>query len=454
MTENNVKIPVYRRGSRGPEVGNIQTMLGNYYTDQGGKVDNAYGQKTHNAVYNWQENWNKNNPNDQISVDGMVGRQTLPRLKRWYESRQKPQAVKDPAAEMKPGEQAAPLVTEKPAAKPQPALKAVDPESPTAGMDYLNSLYTPPEDEEKMRKASLANQRILAVGDALRHLANIHYTIKGASPQKFNQPWKEVDDRYQKEKALRDARNQRYYTYQQAKAAQDAAQDRFEREYGLKQANLLSQNAYRQGQLTNQRDYQQGRLMLQEKLGTAQQKERERHNLVAEKQGQQRIGIASQNSKSMDAYRKWRMGGGGNKKNGVPMASAVGQLTAPSNSTAFKAQKEQLYFKAEMINKALAEQNGWVPDFMGGYKDASGKKVTDPRLIEVGNLKSFFGDKRDYDAALKAIMSNEELAQFARDDLRWTEQQNGGSSSYHDDDDDDGTNLNLDGSNGLNLDLE
>ena len=101
----------------------------------------------------------------------------------------------------------------------QPVLNG---NSSTAGMDYLNSLYTSPQEEERLRKASAMNQKILAVGDALRHIGNIANTVNYAPAQQLNNPVVEEQARYERGKALRDRANQQYYTYQQAKAAQDA----------------------------------------------------------------------------------------------------------------------------------------------------------------------------------------------------------------------------------------
>lgn len=109
-----------------------------------------------------------------------------------------------------------------PVAKPQPTLPAIDPNSDTAGMDALSSMVTTPQEEERMRKASVANRRIMAVADALRHIGNIYNTVNYAPAQQFNNPVVEEQQRYEKGKALRDAANLKYYTYQQAKAAQDA----------------------------------------------------------------------------------------------------------------------------------------------------------------------------------------------------------------------------------------
>ena len=112
------------------------------------------------------------------------------------------------------------LAPKQPSTTPTTTLN-VDPNSDTAGADAISKLFTPPEEEERKRRASIANQRIAAVGDALRHIGNIYYTTKGAPAQKFNNPVKEEEDRYQKEKAIRDRNNQYYMTYQRAKERQE-----------------------------------------------------------------------------------------------------------------------------------------------------------------------------------------------------------------------------------------
>lgn len=108
--------------------------------------------------------------------------------------------------------------------------------------------YTSPEQEEKLRKASVANQRILALGDALRHIGNIATTINYAPSQQFNNPVQEEYARYERGKALRDKANQTYLTYQQAKAAQDAKQRQWEMQFRYNAAkdaaNLKAQQDY------------------------------------------------------------------------------------------------------------------------------------------------------------------------------------------------------------------
>ena len=117
-----------------------------------------------------------------------------------------------------------------PSANANGVVKPIDSNSSTAGMDYLNSLYTSPQEEERLRKASVMNQRILAIGDAIRHIGNIANTVNYAPAQQLNSPVQEEYARYQQGKALRDRANQQFYTYQQQKAAQDAKARQWEAE--------------------------------------------------------------------------------------------------------------------------------------------------------------------------------------------------------------------------------
>ncbi|MBR1447859.1 MAG: DUF4200 domain-containing protein [Prevotella sp.] len=123
------------------------------------------------------------------------------------------------------------------------AVGAVDPTSSTSGMDAVSSMLTTPQQEEKIRRASIANQRIMALGDALRHVGNIYHTVNYAPSQKFNSPVTEEYERYQKGKAVRDAANLKYYTYQQQKAAQDARAKQWETEANYQNESLKLRRA-------------------------------------------------------------------------------------------------------------------------------------------------------------------------------------------------------------------
>lgn len=135
----------------------------------------------------------------------------------------------------------------------------VSPNSSTDGMDYLGSLLTTQADEERMRKASLNNRRIMAVSDALRHIGNIYNTANYATPQQFNNPVLEEKARYENERSVRDAANLRYYSYKQAKAAQDAKQRQWEQQlkYNMAKdaANLQALTDYRNATIAEQQRY-------------------------------------------------------------------------------------------------------------------------------------------------------------------------------------------------------
>ena len=109
---------------------------------------------------------------------------------------------------------------------------------PITNMDELAQAmgYTSPQEEERLRKASLTNQRIMAIGDALRHIGNLYYTINGATPQKYNSPVLEEEQRYLRGKAMRDKANHTYLTYKQAKDKQDQQAKQWEAQFNYNMA--------------------------------------------------------------------------------------------------------------------------------------------------------------------------------------------------------------------------
>ena len=188
--------PIYRRGSRGPVVGEIQTMLGKGYTDLNGVVDNNYGPITRDAVWNWQTQWNNANPNDQIKVDGKVGPETLPRLTQWYQAQQTQQPVV---------EQPQPVVTQPQTTPQQPVAATAAPKIDTT--NAIGSLAeilgpTPAEREAREQKLERNRQQMTmwaALFDGLRQLGNLYYTTKGATPQQLETPYKQIDENYQRD---------------------------------------------------------------------------------------------------------------------------------------------------------------------------------------------------------------------------------------------------------------
>jgi len=184
-------------------------------------------------------------------------------------------------------------------------------DSVTDGIDYLKSLYTSPAKEESLRRASIANRKILAVTDALRHIGNIYNTARGASPQTFNSPVVEEEARYERGKALRDAANAKYYSYQQAKAAQDAAQRKWEQQMAYNQAKdaatLQATQAYRAATLAEQQRYHD----MMNTLYTRKADDAKEYNT-------NRLGIMQQNANT-SAQRAANAGSGGRRGGGKGM---------------------------------------------------------------------------------------------------------------------------------------
>ena len=124
-------------------------------------------------------------------------------------------------------------------------------------MDELASAmgYTSPEEEARLRKASVNNQRILAVADALRHIGNIANTVNYAPAQRFNQPWAEEQARYEHGKAQRDRANQVLFSYERQKADQERAERKLDAQ--IKKQEKDAERAERWNQARIDRIYAQ-----------------------------------------------------------------------------------------------------------------------------------------------------------------------------------------------------
>ena len=195
----------------------------------------------------------------------------------------------------------------------------VDPTSPTSGMDAINAMYTSPEEEERLRKASVANQRIMAIGDALRHIGNIYHTVNYAPNQQFNNPVQEEYERYQKGKALRDAANLRYYTYQQAKAAQDQKARQWEATYNYNMARdaakMKAQQDYRDATLKANENKWKEQLAFNMDKWRDQSELNERKFKQQTKHQNTMAGIAARNASTNASRLEWQKNKGGGKGN-------------------------------------------------------------------------------------------------------------------------------------------
>ena len=309
-----------------------------------------------------------------------------------------------------------------------------DPNSSTAGMDYLNSLYTDPREEERLRKASVMNQRILAIGDAIRHIGNIANTVNYAPAQQFNSPVAEEQARYERGKALRDRANQQFYTYQQAKAAQDAAQRKWEQQFQLNAANAASQHAYRQEQAriaaeraANQKAYQEGTIGIN-KQKAADQKAYNEARLKQQTSYQNRMaGIAAgrlaDQKRRTTAYVNRQSGGAGGS--GVaPLDTPKGQITP--NGRSYSNQLLQMF--------DYAKSKGYVKE-----SDVA------RRLRELGFGKDQ-SDNVKRQMVMDLLRTNQDMGDYASSRLGWSYGSgiSGGMDLGLEDDDEDEMDLGLD----------
>ena len=214
--------------------------------------------------------------------------------------------------------------------------KPINPNSDTDGMDTILGHFTSPQEEEKYRKASVAQQRILAVADAIRQIGNIYNTTRYAPSQKLNTPVETVRQRYLQDKALRDQANQRIMTYQMAKQKQDLQAKQWEADYGLKVADAARKAGATEAQIKNMQErlaeerrrndlthgLNKERFAWQKERGDRQDKDLAQHRRVIEGQNAQRINLQKQKL-------EWQKSGGGNGSN-VPSLDTPNGKIQPS----------------------------------------------------------------------------------------------------------------------------
>ena len=232
---------------------------------------------------------------------------------------------------------------------PKTPANTINPNSSSDGMDTILGHFTSPQEEEKYRKASVAQQRILAVADAIRQIGNIYNTTRYAPSQKLNMPAEAVRQRYLQDKALRDQANNRIISYQQAKAAQDlkarqleAQQNRWEAEQKQKadQFNTtFNYNMKKDADALKERQRQYNETLA---LNKQKAEDARKHQEEMEKQGRSRIGIGYGNlavAKQNAATNKRRVEllaqnggrGGVRTNNGYDFSTKNGYITLPKD---------------------------------------------------------------------------------------------------------------------------
>lgn len=163
-------------------------------------------------------------------------------------------------------------------------------------MNYLLS-----GNEEKYEKENESKKKLLLLTDALRHLGNLYFTTKGATPQKLTSSVPDQESIYQTEKQRR--QKERSLVVQQAL---DIAKQKSDEEYknsllGQKQAELerkqsldnlnFTLNLQKQKDLNDYRDKQNA-------LAKDRLNETKRHNSSMESLGRQRVAVSWANSQS------------------------------------------------------------------------------------------------------------------------------------------------------------
>ena len=175
--------------------------------------------------------------------------------------------------------------------------------------------YTSPEEEKRLRKASVTNQRILAIGDALRHIGNIANTVRYAPSQQFNSPVTDERARYEKGKALRDKANATLLTYQQQKARQDALQRRWENELEYKRQKDEAAAKHRAQVAKDNKEKWQAQQRQKKENDDRNYEFKKEQDKWRREQGQQRIDISASKAS----------GGGSRRSGGVSRRTVNGK---------------------------------------------------------------------------------------------------------------------------------
>ena len=309
-------------------------------------------------------------------------------------------AFNTPQAQMQIQQQQQPQVQE------QPQENKVTPVQPqiTSMDDLVNAMYTSPQEEERMRRASVANQRILAVGDALRHIGNIANTINYAPAQQLNSPVLEEEARYKQGKALRDKANLTYLNYQRAKAAQDAKarqwaadQERRANEFNttlhFNAAKAAADLAEKQRQYDSNLAFNKKKHDDQVAHNKDVLKETGRHHRATE--GTARAGLAE----TIRHHKYIESNGGSGSNSSFPIKSPYGRMIVPGKSIP-QAQLNQTYKDFE--------DAGWIS-----------RNEFQKRMRELGIGANADPDYVRNRIVEEVIASNGEASDYMRDNFGW-----------------------------------
>ncbi len=312
------------------------------------------------------------------------------------------------------GAEAKPQPTEK-AVEPQPTEKVVAAAVPqiTSTEDLAAALarsYTSPEQEQKLRKASAMNQRILAFGDAIRHIGNIANTVNYAPSQQFNSPVAVEQARYERGKALRDRANQTYYTYLQQKAAQDAKARQWEAEqqmkadqwnatYRFNAAKTAADLAERKRQYDTTHQFNREKQKATEERWARTDAETRRSHKANEGLGAARLALARTRENNAQAYRQFKMNGGGGGGRNTPTvlhtrkgAFSKAGMTATEKNNIYdilyewgKGKKTKRVVKGKVEEGSpYINDNQWITDsaFLGDRVTRASKEAAVNKMLQ------------------------------------------------------------------------
>lgn len=253
----------------------------------------------------------------------------------------------------------------------------------------LNFLSRPSVDEIKSNRENESKKRLLLLADALRHIGNIYNTTQGATPQQFNSPLLEQENRYQQERqrqqrqrsmaveqALAAAKQRADENYKNSTLALNAEQLKFKQEEAARQAKWQRDKYDREQEWKKQQfDADQQWKQKNYELSQKRQAESARHNRTME-------GIGYMNA----ATSRTRANNGGSKssKDKIVIRSNVDDKTfnidkSKLNDATFKADTKAIY-NALVKYKKIKPVQKYSTD---SYGETTASDKQNPTLTEM-----------------------------------------------------------------------
>ena len=283
-------------------------------------------------------------------------------------------------------QQASNLFAQKPQATvpDQPQTTPQQTYTPSAE-DPMQSVYDfmlqSQEEEKKLAQKNESKKRLLLLGDALRHLGNLYFTTKGASPQNLTSSVTLQEQRYQQERAQRQAQRQAELKSALERAKQQADQNYKSSILGIevgKLQRLRDNDIY--GRAKDQRDfeYRQAKDTADLTLKGMQLDETRKHNRNKEALDRQRNSIASRNADTAARRLDYEK----NEKDTITIPyfdkARYGDRTWKVNEKKYKAAINAIY--NEMVGNheitPIASKNLW------GIKDEDDRFIKMRELVE------------------------------------------------------------------------